>query len=92
MKTFSTEGVTIYSRVTIILHWQKKKSPLLTHATKGGFDCERRSTDHLHMSVPLFHPAPNTSVLDFCLIEAFSCLQLTQKQQEFIYGQLKLPF
>lgn len=70
----------------------KNVSPLLTHTTKGGFDCERRRTDHLHMSVPLLHPAPNTSALDFCLIEAFSCLQLTQKQREFIYDQLKLPF
>lgn len=67
-------------------------SPLLTHTAKGGFDCERQSADHLHMSVPLLHPAPITSALDFCLIEAFSCLQLTQKQQEFIYDQLKLPF
>lgn len=56
------------------------------------FDCEQRYADHLHMSVPLLHPAPNTSALDFCLIEAFSCLQLTQKQREFIYDQLKLPF
>ena len=46
------------------------------------------STDHIHMSAAPKHPAFNMARVYFCLIEAFSCLQLTQKQQGFIYGQL----
>lgn len=41
------------------------------------------------MSAAPKHPAFNMALVYFCLIEAFSCLQLTQKQQEFIYGQLQ---
>lgn len=64
-------------------HALYKKRPELELVEGGG-----GVADHIHMSAAPKHPAFNMARVYFCLIEAFSCLQLTQKQQGFIYGQL----
>lgn len=63
---------------------------LLTHSTEKVLNWNSGvRADHIHMSAAPKHPALNMARVYFCLIEAFSCLQLTQKQQGFIYGQLQ---
>lgn len=97
MKTFSTERgnhlfMSCYNitpakeeekKIICASHALYKKRPELELVEGGG-----GVADHIHMSAAPKHPAFNMARVYFCLIEAFSCLQLTQKQQGFIYGQL----
>ena len=92
MKTFSTQrGNHLFMSHYNITPAREKEIICASHALcKIRPELEQRgeSTDHIHMSAAPKHPAFNMARVYFCLIEAFSCLQLTQKQQGFIYGQL----
>lgn len=91
MKTFSTRRCNhLFMSQCNIESAKNKLSQLLTHRTEKGKDWNiGEKADHIHMSEAPEHPAFTMVLVYFGLIEAFSCLQLTQKQKPFIYGRLR---